>query len=249
MGAKAFSLKPVGAGPFTVVSDQLSSKLVLKRNPDFFKKGKPYLDGLTFQSIGDEQPAYQAMLAGQADAYEGMLNYAVMKQVESNPKLQLTRVLGTDLWMVHFNTNIPPFNNIKAREAMYYATNWEAIDKGLFGGKETVVQGFTTPADLYFHKTVPGYRTYDPAKAKALVKELGGLSFELDTTQSYTTTQLITALQSQWQKVGMKVTLKSFQLSALIKRLTGGKWQAEQATAGAWDPAVGVGIGFRFSST
>jgi peptide/nickel transport system substrate-binding protein len=249
MGAKAFSLKPVGAGPFTVVSDQLSSKLVLKRNPDFFKKGKPYLDGLTFESIGDEQPAYQAMLAGQADAYEGMLNYSVMKQVAASPKLQLTRVMGTDLWMVHFNTNIAPFNNIKAREAMYYATDWEAIDKGLFGGKETVVQGFTTPADLYYHKTVPGYRTYDLAKAKQLVKELGGLSFELDTTQSYTTTQLITALQSQWQKAGMKVTLKSFQLSALIKRLTGGQWQAEQATAGAWDPAVGVGIGFRFSST
>src|SRR5699024_2752729 len=44
------------------------------------------------------------------------------------------------------------------------------------------------------------------------------------------------------------VTVKAYPLNGLIKRLNSGKWQAELATAGAWDPAVGTGIGFRFRS-
>ena len=44
MGEKAFALTPVGAGPFTVVSDTPGSQLVLKKNPHYWEKGKPYLD-------------------------------------------------------------------------------------------------------------------------------------------------------------------------------------------------------------
>jgi peptide/nickel transport system substrate-binding protein len=72
LGEDAFKINPVGAGPFTVVSNQLSSALVLQKNPTYFKPGLPYLDKLTFQSIGGDQPAYQALLAGQAQAYEGL---------------------------------------------------------------------------------------------------------------------------------------------------------------------------------
>jgi peptide/nickel transport system substrate-binding protein len=253
MGEKAFTVKPVGAGPFTVVSDRLSTKLVLKRNPNFFIKGQPYLDNLTFQSITGDQPAYQALLAGQAQAFEGMSTPPVIAQAQKSDKLTVTLQPGTSPYLVHFNTNIAPFNNIKAREAMYYATDWNAISKGLFGsapgGAPIVVQGFTTPADLYYHQKTPGYRTYDLAKAKALVKELGGIKVQLITTDVYTANEVVKALQTQWQKAGMTVTVKALQLNPLIKALTGGKWQAELGTAGAWDPGAGVGIGFRFSST
>jgi peptide/nickel transport system substrate-binding protein len=253
MGEKGFKIKPVGAGPFTVVSNKLSTKLVLKRNPNFFVKGQPYLDNLTFQSISGDQPAYQALLAGQAQSFEGMSTPPVIAQAQKSDKLQVTLQPGTSPYLVHFNTNIPPFNNIKAREAMYYATDWEAISKGLFGnapgGAPIVVQGFTTPADLYYHQKTPGYRTYDLAKAKQLVKGLGGIKVQLITTDVYTANEVMKALQTQWQKAGMTVTVKALQLNPLIKALTGGKWQAELGTAGAWDPGAGVGIGFRFQST
>jgi peptide/nickel transport system substrate-binding protein len=249
MGKKAFAVKPVGAGPFIVVSDTLSSKLVLKRNPNYFRKGLPYLDHLTFQSIGGDQAAYQALQAGQGQAYEDAELQPVIRQAKSNPKLKVTVQPGTSPYMVHFNTRIAPFNNKKAREAVYYATNWAAINKGLFDGESTVVQGFTTPADLFYHQKTPGYRTYNLAKAKQLVKELGGLSFQVDITDVYAAKEVTTALQTQWQKAGMHVTVKAWQLAGLIKRLKGGSWTAEMATAGAWDPAVGVGIGFRFQST
>src|SRR4051795_4926623 len=83
-GEDAFRVTPVGAGPFTVVSDQLSSRLELKKNPHYFKPGLPYLDTLTFQSIGGDQPAYQALQAGQAQAYIAVGTPPLLQQAKSD---------------------------------------------------------------------------------------------------------------------------------------------------------------------
>src|SRR5699024_957059 len=72
MGAKAFRNKPVGAGPFTVSSFSPNDKLVLKRNPTYWKKGHPFLDTLTFKSVQDAQSALQAMQAGQGDVFQDL---------------------------------------------------------------------------------------------------------------------------------------------------------------------------------
>jgi peptide/nickel transport system substrate-binding protein len=56
------------------------------------------------------------------------------------------------------------------------------------------------------------------------------------------------ALQTQWQAAGMKVTLKTFDLTGLIAVFQSHKWQAFLQTAGAFDPGTGVGVAFRFAS-
>ncbi|MEX0426089.1 ABC transporter substrate-binding protein [Nocardioides sp. DS6] len=249
MGAAKFKVAPVGAGPFTVVSDQLSSELVLKKNPNYFKSGQPYLDNLTFKSIGGDQPAYQALEAGQADAYEGMSTVPLINQAQKNSKFTITLGPPTSPYVVQLNTMKAPFNNIKAREAIYYATDFSAISKGLFKEDLPVSGSFAGPGGLFYHKSVPGYRNYDLAKAKQLVKELGGLTINLGTTNIYTANQVMTALQTQWEKAGIKVKTNSLQLTGVIQAFTGGNWQAMLQTAGAWDPAAGVGVAFRFAST
>src|SRR2546429_4215575 len=80
MGEKAFAVKPVGAGPFIVVSDTLSSQLVLKKNPGYWQQGRPYLDSLTFKTVGSDEAAYEAMLAGQGQVYEDMSTPSLLKQ-------------------------------------------------------------------------------------------------------------------------------------------------------------------------
>ena len=58
MGERAFRVTPVGAGPFTVVSNKLSSQIVLKKNPTYFKKDRPFLSQLTFKSIGGDEATF-----------------------------------------------------------------------------------------------------------------------------------------------------------------------------------------------
>ena len=248
MGADAFRITPVGAGPFKVVSDELSSQLVLERNPDYFVKDRPYLDKLTVKSIGGDQPGYQALLAGQGNVYEGMTTIPLLEQAKKNSALVVTQQPATSPYVIQLNTKIPPFNDIRAREAIYYATNVEAIRQGLFKGNYPASQTFTADGGLFNHATIPGYRTFDLQKAKDLVQQLGGLTVDLGTLKAYVADQVNTALQTQWEAAGIKTTIHSDQLNGLVQNFSG-KWQAMLQTAGAWDPAIGVGVGFRFNST
>lgn len=249
LGEDKFKIEPVGAGPFTVESDQLNSELVLRKNPNYFKKGLPYLDKLTFKSIGGDQPAYQALLAGQAQAYEGLNTTPLLEQAKSNERLTVTVQPPTSPYVVQLNTKIAPFNDKKAREAIYAATDFGAIAKGLFKGSFPVSQMFTGPGGLFHHEKIDGYPAFDLDHAKQLVKELGGLTVTLGTLDTYVAEQVMTALQTQWKEAGIDVSIEKYQLSTLVQQFNSGKWQAMLQTAGAWDPASGVGVGFRFSST
>lgn len=249
-GEDRFRVNPVGAGPFKVVSDQLSSVLVLERNPNYFRRGLPYLDRLTFKSIGSDQAAYQALLAGQGDAYEGMSTTPLVEQATKNDRLTTAVQPPTSPYVIQLNTKSAPFDNEKARQAIYYATDFDAIARGVFKGKYPVSQTFTAPGGLFYHpEGVPGYRTYDLNEAKRLVQEVGGITVTLGTLNNYVARQVDIALQTQWRQAGINVQIVDYQLNRLVEAFNGGKWQAMLQTAGAWDPAAGVGVAFRFAST
>jgi len=248
MGEQEFAIRPVGAGPFRVVSNQLSSELVLERNPEYFREGLPYLDRLTFQSIGGDQPAYQALLAGQAQAYEGLNTTPLLEQAQEGGRLSVTVQPATSPYVVQLNTQRAPFDDRRAREAIYHATDFQAIAQGLFRGQYPVSQMFTGPGGLFHHESVEGYPAHDPERARQLVAELGGLTVELGTLGNYVAEQVMTALQTQWQEAGITVHIESYELSTLVQQFNSGQWQAMLQTAGAWDPAAGVGVRFRFSS-
>jgi peptide/nickel transport system substrate-binding protein len=247
MGEKAFALKPVGAGPFTVVSDTPDSELVLKRNPGYFQKGLPYLDHLTFKTVASDEQALEAMQAGSGQAYEGNSTPQLVKAFKA--KFTTTAEPSTSPYDIQLNTKIPPFNNIVARQAIYYATDAALLDRSLFQNTYPVTQSFTAKAGLFYEPVVPGYLTYDLAKAKALVRQLGGLSISLGTINTPVAISLNEALQTEWQQAGIKVKLSDYDLTGLIGAFTRGKWQAMLQTAGAYDPGTGVGVSFRFAST
>ena len=246
MGEQAFKLKPVGAGPFTVVSDTLNNSLVLKKNPGYWESGHPYLDQLTFKTTASDESALEAMQSGQGQAYMGMSSPQLLDSYKS--KFTVTTIPSTSPYDIQVNTAIPPFNNIKARQAIYYATNAALIDQKLFGNINPVGQSFTAPAGLFYEKDVPGYPTYDLAKAQSLVKSLGGLNIDFFTIQQPATTNFMEALQSMWKQAGINATIHFYPLAGLIQQFDTKKWEIALQTAGAWDPAGGVGLAFRFLS-
>jgi peptide/nickel transport system substrate-binding protein len=246
MGEKAFSLKPVGAGPFTVVTDVPSNTLVLKANPNYWQKGLPYLNTITFTTVGTDQSAYNAMLSGQGQAYEAFSTYTLIPEVKKHLKLTPVLPSGTGASAVQLNTTTAPFNNIKAREAMYYATDPGPINKALYEGLATPTQSLRSPGELFFEPKVPGYRTYNLAKATALVKQLGGLSIQLDGMSS--DGSLPTALAGEWAKAGIKtsINLESFEANVLDYKTN--KWQVKLSAGGGYDPGILLGLNFWYAS-
>jgi peptide/nickel transport system substrate-binding protein len=248
LGERKFRITPVGAGPFQVVSNKLSSELVLKRNPGYWKKGRPFLDGVTFKSIGGDEAAFEAMQAGQAQVYEDMSTPALVQQARKAGKFTVTQQQSTSPYNIQLNTTTKPFDDPRARQAIYYATDSEAIRSKIFNNLYPTTQSFTGPGGLFYQPTVPGYRAHDVAKAKALVQQIGGLKVTLGTINVLVAKQTTQALQSQWAQAGIKTTIQSFDLGPLIQAFQSGKWQAMLQTAGSFDPAAGVGVAFRFDS-
>ncbi|HUA45667.1 MAG TPA: ABC transporter substrate-binding protein [Solirubrobacteraceae bacterium] len=247
LGAQQFKITPVGAGPFTVVSDTLSNTLVLKKNPNYWQAGHPYLDNLTFKATADDETALETLEAGGAQAYNGMATPSLVSTYKSH--FTTTEQPATSPYDIQLNTAAPPFNNKNARLAIYYATDAAVIDQKLFGDQFQVVQGFTAPGGLFYYPNVPGYPTYDLAKAKQLVKSLGGLNVNFFTLASPVNQNFMEALQTLWKEAGINASIHLYSLAGLIQAFDTKTWQAALQTAGAWDPAAGVGLAFRFLST
>lgn len=198
--------------------------------------------------VGSDESAYDALLASQAQVYEGLGTLGLVNQAEKSSQLKLYSLPPNSPYVIQFNTAKPPFNNVLAREAIYYATDSAPLDKHLFGNHYSLTESPTGPAGLFYEPKVPGYRSYNLPKAKALVKQLGGMHITLGTINLLLANETDEALQSEWKQAGITATLSSYNLPSLVGQFRSGNWQAMLQTAGDYDPALGVGVGFRFGS-
>ena len=248
MGEKKFMLMPVGAGPFELVSNTVDIQLTLKRNPGYYDKALPYLDGLVFKSVANDDTAYEALQSNTGQAVQ-MTTPTIVKQIQTNSRFSVMITRGTSPTLIQMNTAAPPFNNKLAREAIYDATDAQAIVAHLYDNLFPSAESFLGPGGLYYQQNVPGYPAYDLAKAKQLVSQLGGLTFTLFGPNDPVSTETEEALRNQWQQAGMHVTVKPESLIAQIADFGKKGWQAAIGEDGAFDPSVSAGLSFRFGST
>jgi peptide/nickel transport system substrate-binding protein len=246
MGEQAYKLKPVGAGPFEIVTDNVNSELVLERNPHYWHKGEPTFDTLTFSTVGTDESAYSAMVDGQGQVYISLGTMSMLPTVKK--MFKVIPVSTNEPAIVQLNTTIPPFNNILAREAIYYATDTKALVKGVYGTTKYIDESLEGPGGKFYEQTVPGYPTYNLAKAKALVKQLGGLSVTYLIGNTPAAEIVPEALQAQWAKAGIKVKLDPVTITSLIQFYSANSWTMAGAQSGGYDPALIPGLAFRFAS-
>jgi peptide/nickel transport system substrate-binding protein len=236
-GTGGFNQHPVGAGPFEVVSNSASTQLVLKRNSGYWEKGHPYLQKLTFLSTASDETAYEALQSGSAQ----MTRLATVNLIhQAKRQYHVTTIPGTGVSLLNFNTKTAPFDNILAREAVSYATNENQILSKIDFGYGTVSQSPTGPGGRFYEAKVPGYHAYNLAKAKALVKQLGGLSASLMLGNTPQAEVLGAALQEQWKQAGIDIKLEPLAFPAEVQNLMHHTWQVTAGTAGGPDPVIGV---------
>jgi peptide/nickel transport system substrate-binding protein len=249
MGLKQFALTPVGAGPFKVVTDNPNAELVVKKNPHYFEQGKPYLNEIDFKVVGTDNSALDAMQTGGGDVYQFFGSPQLLASARKSVRV-LTFPPSAPL-DVQLNTSIPPFNNILAREAVTYAIDQNAMSKALSYGTGVVTDSPAGPASLVWLQKIAGYPSYNLAKAKALVKQLGGLSFTYDGGSLGSGELVSAALVADWKRAGMNVSLNNLNtLQAILEAFTSNKWEAIGQGVGGPNPAVGAGsLGWRYLST
>jgi peptide/nickel transport system substrate-binding protein len=231
---------PIGAGPFEVVSNQVSSSIVLQRYGGYWQKGHPYLSQITFTNAGSDQSAFDAISSGEAGVVIGTTTPSLIKQAETTSGLQVLHPPAIQYDFVDLNSKVPPLDNIKAREALLYASYPQQLVSVLYDNLYPITEGPEASGEQFFQGKVSTFLgTNQLAKAKQLVQQIGGLSITLnDVTGALAQNQVIEALQTQWARAGITVTLKPpAGTPAFLAQIASGNWQAFFAGYGAYsDP-------------
>ena len=177
----------VGTGPFILTSYEKDKKIVLNKNPFYWKrdeKGRqlPYLDRIVFKIYSDEQEEYQAFLNGDIDYIS--LSAVQAQGIESKKsKLEFSIYnagpnFGSQFFVFNLNSashnpKTKWFQNLKFRQALAYAVNKEKIVNTIFGGYALPQWSPVSPsAGTFYNADVPHY-DFNLEKARALLSEGG----------------------------------------------------------------------------
>jgi peptide/nickel transport system substrate-binding protein len=197
---------PVGTGALMLKDFQPNTSLTLVKNPNYWEKGLPYLDGMEYLIVRDSMSQVLTFKAGQADALYGIEGtVAAQLRDDGYPLLIAPGNIGA----LSFDTkNSEIFSKPQVREAIEYAIDKEAICSGPGAGLYRPMYQIVQSDNSAYNKACPP-RKYDPAKAKKLLAEAGypnGFSFKAYFLDSVWKDGNV-AVQSYLDKVGIKMDI------------------------------------------
>ena len=205
----------IGTGAFLSESHSDGIGGVYRRNPNYWRESRPYLDEVEYRIIPDDSVQFATFKAGEIDGPARVFPNSLAIQLESEPGLTLWQS-GGDLRGyagVGFRVDRAPFDDERLRKAVHLATNrqqlGELLNEGAYGlttpgGRDPF---YTLPDDVLL--TLPGYREdkeADLAEARKLVEAAGGdISIPQHTGETYTPQNEI--VKAQLGEIGIETTL------------------------------------------
>jgi peptide/nickel transport system substrate-binding protein len=221
--------KPIGSGPFRVATHNVGKSLTLERFGDYFKDSpKPVakIAKLDIRFIPDRQTQMAEVMAGGLDFIMNVPKDQA-EQMGSVPGFQAVSEETMRVAFLHFNTlpdgPVEAFRDERVRRAINHAINKDALTKELVGGGS---RALVTPCFYgQFGCTEEGATRYpyDPAKAKALLKEAGfgnGLTFDF---YAYRERQQAEAIINDLKAVGITANLRFRPYAAMRDQMRANK--------------------------
>ncbi|MCI2419555.1 ABC transporter substrate-binding protein [Saccharopolyspora sp. K220] len=214
---KDIGSNPVGAGPFKFVSWVRDSKLVLARNPGYWQAGKPYLDGLEFRPLPDTESRYASIQNGDVDLIFGGYITELSRAAE-DPRLTVYYGSGNGAEWLYFNFTRAPFNDRRMREAIIRGLDIRALSASQYRNQlEPAASLFGDDSQYHAKAASDAWPTYDPEKAKQLVKDYvatgGDPNFTFKTTNAPNRVAFGEFVQAQMAAIGIKVDLQYYDLA------------------------------------
>jgi len=228
----AGSLKPVGSGPFIFEKWVTGQSLDVRKNPNYWRKGFPYLDNIQFLPLSDVSSRGNALESGSVNIFETsdatqILSYT--KKATENPGgVQIFTDKASDgpKIFIGLNTTKEPFNDPIARQAVAYSGDVVELSSQAYENVFPPAYGPFSENSPFFTK-VDNYPTHNLEKAKALATEYEQkhgkkLSFSANITPDPAVAQVAQVLQSQAADAGIEVTLnREEQVKLIVDALTG----------------------------
>jgi peptide/nickel transport system substrate-binding protein len=230
----------IGTGPFKVKEWRKGEFVEYVKNPDYFAKGRPYLDGLKFIVIAERGTRTAALQAGQLDvAFPGETSKGAMEQIKKAlPQMVFTEVAQSVSDNIILNTKKPPFDNPKVRLAVSYAIDRRGLIQASHqGGAVLGAAMLPRPFGVWGMAekdllALPGYGKADEMKAQArkLLAEAGitpqnPLKVEMATRAIAIYVDMASYVINELKQVGIEATLKQVETAQWHPMATRGEFQ------------------------
>jgi peptide/nickel transport system substrate-binding protein len=242
MSEDAANKAMVGTGAYKLESWVQGQQMTLVRN-DGYWGDKPSVKTLILKSIPDNGARLAALKAGEIQIMRELPSQDV-PTVKNTPGIQLVTNPGVRILMTPFNPTIEPFGDVRVREAISKAIDVHTIVDGVFDGTLTEMKG---PMADFMPGSDPAWKghVYDPARAKALVQEIGGgkpvkIKYTAATGNYPGDTQVNQVIVEQLKAVGFDVTFDSPDFAVLSSNMNDGKVGFYLITKGGYQDAGAV---------
>lgn len=143
---KEFGRHPVGTGAFRFAEWKANQRVVVTANSDYWD-GKPAVQNVVFRPITDGNTRVAEMLSGGIDAMVEVPPDTVKLFKEKSDRFRLYQTTGPHVWYVMLNTQVPPFNDVRVRQAVNYAINKQSLTDKILQGSADVAEA-RSPAPL-----------------------------------------------------------------------------------------------------
>ena len=215
----AFSVRPVGNGPYVVQKWVRGTRLQLARNPHYQGPEPQHLDGVDVMIGGDETTLLMMFERGELDVSQPPFPpFPSFLRLKNDPRwrglIERQTLFGT--LCIVLNTTIPPLNNRLVRQAINHAINRD-LRMHVAQGRSTHAEGMLPPIMPGYNPRLLGY-DYNPETAREILRK-SGLPLPLHTVLWHDPSRSDEAQGFQWDldQVGIKVELKAVSFSQLTQ--------------------------------
>jgi peptide/nickel transport system substrate-binding protein len=216
----ALAAKPIGTGPYTLVTWDRNNQVVLKARNDYFR-GRPRIANVIFKTMPDAASRLAAIQAGDVDVITNVPPDNV-GDVKSSGKATVRTVPSARVASVWLDTlSVAPLKSAKVREALNYAVDTRTIVAKVMSGYGLPVATFVPPYFAGYDRSLKPH-PYNPTKAKQLLAQAGypdgfELTLMVPRGRYLLAEEIVQAVAGYLDKVGVKTKIDAVEFGVFAK--------------------------------
>lgn len=214
-----YNRNPVGSGPYVLRSWTAGDRLVLERNPNYWRKGWPRLDRIVLRPLPDAQSRFASLLSGESDVvWADPFEADNILKAQKDKAFTVIQHVGSGASVYAFNTKVAPFDDVRVRQALVMALDRKKMS-------QVLTNGLSLPATNPYGEGSwvkckdDGALPTDPAKAAALLKEYGKpVQFKMLVTATPRGRAIGQVMQQFWKQVGANMEIEQVDQATIVPR-------------------------------
>lgn len=171
VGDEGIRLQASGTGPFQLVEFRPQQLVRVRRNPNYWRPGLPYLDEIVYRVADDINTRATMLAAGDVDVAREV-SFPDAQRFKTTQGIKVLEAVGSRQYCIYINTRRPIMSDVRVRQAVNYAVDKESLIRTVMLGNGKSARAWLFGQAVAGFTPTEGY-PYSPDRARALLEEAG----------------------------------------------------------------------------